>query len=440
MKPSSCAQMRLRQALALACARQVLCEGDQAVLDREVLDAMLSGSSASQEDLDAIRNANLQRLHSVVPTDCETSPWSGWTPCTKSCGIGLKARARMVLAQPTHGGLACPTLMENVECNIAACEALAVIPPTAFASPAFSIVEVHGGIQLGAYPYIYGGGQANRQQSVEACQQQCLSDPTCAFGTFVTRTAVLPSQTHAWGSVTREGECWLSAHTHVTEHHCGVPCTGFRKERSAAATTQAPAVTAAPAAPPAVTACACSPEVHASAFTVCHLDPFNHHIRVVHLAARFHTQVYQQGVQHRCKIVASAACRCCDCNPEKRFKDIKSVGFGVHTATEPFLENGANNVTQYECEEQCHSIKQCLVGTWISSHGSKKGACWLSSNVERASSCNQLCYSFEKVDVPRASHDANNLPAAAHKHCAEGERYICFAPTRCSCFPQLIGR
>ena len=132
----------------------------------------------------------------------------------------------------------------------------------------------------------------------------------------------------------------------------------------------------APTTAPTAAACTCDPELHASAFVVCKRDPFNGHIRVVHLAPRFHTSVLKGGVQHHCKMLAMG-CSCCDCMPRKHFKNIKNVGFGVHTATSPFLESGELNIqpSQFKCEEQCSTDARCKVGTFISG-GSAAGQCW----------------------------------------------------------------
>ncbi|XP_044027484.1 thrombospondin type-1 domain-containing protein 7A [Siniperca chuatsi] len=56
------------------------------------------------------------------PRDCVVSEFSPWTPCTKTCGMGLQNRIRFVLAPPLFGGAACPNLTEFQTCQPWPCE------------------------------------------------------------------------------------------------------------------------------------------------------------------------------------------------------------------------------------------------------------------------------------------------------------------------------
>ena len=56
------------------------------------------------------------------PRDCVVSEFSLWTPCSKSCGMGLQNRIRFVLAPPLFGGSACPNLTEFQTCQLGSCE------------------------------------------------------------------------------------------------------------------------------------------------------------------------------------------------------------------------------------------------------------------------------------------------------------------------------
>lgn len=51
--------------------------------------------------------------------DCQVSPWSSWSPCSKSCGLGEMYRVREILHAAQHGGLVCPSLKEIKWCGSA---------------------------------------------------------------------------------------------------------------------------------------------------------------------------------------------------------------------------------------------------------------------------------------------------------------------------------
>ncbi|KAF7655323.1 hypothetical protein LDENG_00057900 [Lucifuga dentata] len=59
----------------------------------------------------------------VMPKDCETSDWSSWSPCSKTCqsadlSPGYRLRTRMTTQIPSGGGKGCPALEEKEACNI----------------------------------------------------------------------------------------------------------------------------------------------------------------------------------------------------------------------------------------------------------------------------------------------------------------------------------
>lgn len=56
------------------------------------------------------------------PLDCVLSEFSMWTPCSKTCGMGLQNRIRVVLAPPLFGGAACLNLTEFHTCQVRLCE------------------------------------------------------------------------------------------------------------------------------------------------------------------------------------------------------------------------------------------------------------------------------------------------------------------------------
>ncbi|KAK6483033.1 thrombospondin type-1 domain-containing protein 7B-like isoform X2 [Huso huso] len=59
----------------------------------------------------------------IMPRDCETSDWSPWSPCSKTCrsmdlSPGYRTRTRSLKQIPAGGGEDCPALEEKEACNI----------------------------------------------------------------------------------------------------------------------------------------------------------------------------------------------------------------------------------------------------------------------------------------------------------------------------------
>ena len=54
------------------------------------------------------------------PVDCAVSVWGDWSNCSAVCNGGVQSRARTVVSQPS-GGLPCPILSEEHNCNLAPC-------------------------------------------------------------------------------------------------------------------------------------------------------------------------------------------------------------------------------------------------------------------------------------------------------------------------------
>lgn len=67
--------------------------------------------------LEEDRDCNTQ----TCPINCEVSPWSPWSDCTRPCGGGLRKRARLIVRQPQYGGFECPALEETGDCNTQEC-------------------------------------------------------------------------------------------------------------------------------------------------------------------------------------------------------------------------------------------------------------------------------------------------------------------------------
>ena len=55
------------------------------------------------------------------PVNCEVSAWSSWDTCDKPCGTGSQTRTRTITKPAAYGGTVCPTLNEKQSCNTQAC-------------------------------------------------------------------------------------------------------------------------------------------------------------------------------------------------------------------------------------------------------------------------------------------------------------------------------
>ncbi|XP_030644468.1 spondin-1b [Chanos chanos] len=54
--------------------------------------------------------------------DCMLSEWSEWSECNKSCGKGHMIRSRMVKLEPQFGGAPCPETVQRKKCRIRKCK------------------------------------------------------------------------------------------------------------------------------------------------------------------------------------------------------------------------------------------------------------------------------------------------------------------------------
>lgn len=59
----------------------------------------------------------------VMPKNCQTSDWSSWSPCSKTCrsvdlSPGYRLRSRIMTQISVGGGKRCPALEEKEACNI----------------------------------------------------------------------------------------------------------------------------------------------------------------------------------------------------------------------------------------------------------------------------------------------------------------------------------
>jgi len=64
------------------------------------------------------RNCNMD----ACPVDCKVDDWSGWTSCSAECGGGVMERSRNVLVQAQHDGEPCEPGENEIACNIQNCD------------------------------------------------------------------------------------------------------------------------------------------------------------------------------------------------------------------------------------------------------------------------------------------------------------------------------
>lgn len=61
------------------------------------------------------------------PVDCVVSEWSQWSECNRSCGKGHSVRTRMVKLEPQSGGGACPETVQRKRCRLRKCRKRAAV-------------------------------------------------------------------------------------------------------------------------------------------------------------------------------------------------------------------------------------------------------------------------------------------------------------------------
>lgn len=102
----------------------VCSRGEEGIQTREVSCVQKSGEPAQDAICEYFEpKPRLEQACLIpCPQDCVVSNFSVWTPCSKTCGLGLQNRIRFVLAPPLFGGAACPNLTEFQTCHLKQCE------------------------------------------------------------------------------------------------------------------------------------------------------------------------------------------------------------------------------------------------------------------------------------------------------------------------------
>eukprot|EP01004_Peranema_trichophorum_P003198 NODE_21_length_5193_cov_112.595266_g17_i0.p1 GENE.NODE_21_length_5193_cov_112.595266_g17_i0~~NODE_21_length_5193_cov_112.595266_g17_i0.p1 ORF type:complete len:1676 (-),score=495.00 NODE_21_length_5193_cov_112.595266_g17_i0:119-5146(-) len=139
------------------------------------------------------------------PIDCVLSEWDEWTACDKSCGEGSRTRSRQVLVSPQFNGKACGLLQDVSNCNTQPCPIDCVV--SAWTQWSICDKTCGGGIQTRTREIVtadnYGGIKCpvlseDRNCNTEFCAIDCevsewtdwsVCDKTCGTGSqYRTRT------------------------------------------------------------------------------------------------------------------------------------------------------------------------------------------------------------------------------------------------------------
>jgi hypothetical protein len=95
-----------------------LCGGGMQYRKRSINTGSFAGNGKCKHDVES-KVCNLK----PCPVNCQLSPWSVFSTCTKKCGSGEKTQTRAILVRPKFGGEKCaPSEMANtVSCNTHMC-------------------------------------------------------------------------------------------------------------------------------------------------------------------------------------------------------------------------------------------------------------------------------------------------------------------------------
>lgn len=114
-------------------------------------------------------------------TDCKVSDWTIMGPCSAKCGGGFQTRSRTITQNPSFGGRACPSLIENIPCNNQPCPRDCMVSNWSEWSPCDK--KCDGGFQVRNRGVIqdsaFGGQICPQLVEIQACNtQDCVSAPS----------------------------------------------------------------------------------------------------------------------------------------------------------------------------------------------------------------------------------------------------------------------
>uniref|UniRef100_A0A6C0CT81 Spondin-like TSP1 domain-containing protein n=1 Tax=viral metagenome TaxID=1070528 RepID=A0A6C0CT81_9ZZZZ len=234
----------------------VSCGGGMKRQTRTVLVQNAYGGSPCTESLTQNVSCNSQ----PCPIDCVTGEWKDASECNAPCGIGSKIQTLPIITQALYGGIPCPiSLSQNVSCNIKPCPVDCVTGT--WTDTTQCSVSCGGGTKRQILPvlspYSYGGHCPTLTQEVacniDRCPVDCVTGPwtdstdcnvSCGNGSKTQIMAIITpaaygglpcptnlSQIVPCSKTPCPSNCILSEWRDTTQ--CSVACGGGTKTQSA---------------------------------------------------------------------------------------------------------------------------------------------------------------------------------------------------------------